>query len=104
MMAWLHHYPTTPMALAPAPAPRPEASLAAQSPPEWAIPQWRRGHQPSALGVKFGKDPKQLGFFLVQMWTYMQEYGRTCKLKGQGEMLDHGSGRDCGGVDGYPPQ
>lgn len=44
-------------------------------PPAWAVPPQRREHRPPDLAVKFNSDPKQLAFFLTQVWTYMQEYG-----------------------------
>lgn len=31
--------------------------------------------QDSSPAVKFDVDPQQLGFFMAQVWTYMQEYG-----------------------------
>lgn len=40
------------------------------------------GQKPPALGVKFGSDPKQLAFFLTQVWTYMQEYGGDLPIEG----------------------
>lgn len=40
------------------------------------------GQNPPALWVKFGSDPKQLAFFLTQVWTYMQEYGGYLPIEG----------------------
>lgn len=43
-----------------------------------------------ALGTKFNGDPKQLGFFLAQVWTYMWEYGP--EIATQGVVHDYGAG------------
>lgn len=42
----------------------------------------KRGHKSPALGVMYGRDPKQLGFFLAQVWTYMPGYGPDITTKG----------------------
>lgn len=41
----------------------------------------RRAHKTLALGVKCNGSPQQLGFFLVQVWTYMVEYGSEIPTK-----------------------
>lgn len=70
-------------AQAPAPAPQPVAAPAVQPAAlAWAAPPRRRNCKPPALGVKFKGDPKQLGFFPAQLWTYMQEFEPDLLTKG----------------------
>lgn len=38
-------------------------------------PATREEYQPPWLGVKFNRETKQLGFFLTQVWDFMEEYG-----------------------------
>lgn len=40
----------------------------------WIASLWRRDCITGTLGVKFNGDLKQLAFFLIQVWNYMQEY------------------------------
>lgn len=46
------------------------------------MPARWRGRKIPALSVKFNKDPKQLGFFLAQVWICMQEYGPDIVTEG----------------------
>lgn len=49
--------------------------------PAWAALPRQEAPRPPALGLKYGKGPKQLGFFLAQMWNYIQEYGADLATK-----------------------
>uniref|UniRef100_A0A8C6VGT2 DUF4939 domain-containing protein n=1 Tax=Naja naja TaxID=35670 RepID=A0A8C6VGT2_NAJNA len=43
--------------------------------PVGAIARRRRTPKVPPLEVKYGGDPKELGFFLAQVWNHMEEYG-----------------------------
>uniref|UniRef100_A0A670ZE00 DUF4939 domain-containing protein n=1 Tax=Pseudonaja textilis TaxID=8673 RepID=A0A670ZE00_PSETE len=61
----------TPLAQ-PTPAQQPAATPGA--PVGSVIPGRRRALNLPPLEVKFGGNPKDLGFFLAQVWSYMEEY------------------------------
>lgn len=64
-------------------APQLAADPAVQPVPQaGAAPERQRGCKTPPFGMKFNGDPKQLGFFLVQVWTYMQEYGPEIATEG----------------------
>lgn len=56
-------------------AAQPLAAVVPGPPVAGAAPQRCQVPKVPPLGVKFRGDPKMLGFFLAQVWNYMQEYG-----------------------------
>uniref|UniRef100_A0A8C6XI66 DUF4939 domain-containing protein n=1 Tax=Naja naja TaxID=35670 RepID=A0A8C6XI66_NAJNA len=53
-----------------------QQAAAAQGPPVGgAIARRCRTPKVPLLEVKYGGDPKELGFFLPQVWSHMEEYG-----------------------------
>lgn len=64
----------------------------------------RRNHKTPPLGMMFDGDPQQLGFFLAQVWTYMQEYGPKIATEGSKmRCITMALEGVCSKVDGHPP-
>lgn len=98
--------PATMVVMVPAPlasAPQPTAALPAlPASLSWAVPP-RKNRRPPAPGMKFSGDPRQMGFFLAQVWTYMQDLGPNLP-RDQGSLHDHGAGGNSGRMDGHSAQ
>lgn len=48
----------------------------------WAGQPRQWDHQILSLGVKFSRDPGDLGFFITHIWTYTQQYRVDVATKG----------------------
>uniref|UniRef100_A0A8C5SGU8 Uncharacterized protein n=1 Tax=Laticauda laticaudata TaxID=8630 RepID=A0A8C5SGU8_LATLA len=58
-----------------------QAASAQGHPAGGAIARRHRTPKVPLLEVKYGGDPKELGFFLAQIWSHMKEYGENFSLE-----------------------